>query len=114
EVSGVKNVDASHLRWRIAADFDGGLRKWELRNSEVLATSEKATEGVIVSMTKMFEFQLPLLLLRAEHGTTVHLRFSLWREGLPIDALPLEGALQLPVVNEDEMQGDAYNYSVSS
>jgi hypothetical protein len=117
EVSGVKEMthgDTSHLRWRITADIEGSLRRWELRNSEVLATSEKPGEGVIVAMTRMFEFQLPLSLLRAEQGTTINLRFSLWREGLPIDALPVEGVLPLQIVGEDRMQSELYNYSVSS
>ncbi len=115
EVTGAKAVDASHLRWRIAAEMDGkGLRSWELRNGEMLATSTKPVGGVIVAMTKMFEFQIPLSLLHAEHGTTIQLRFSLWRDGLPVDALPVEGAVQLPVISEEEMQGDVYNYSVSS
>lgn len=115
EVSGVQSADPLHLRWRITADVDDkGLHRWELRNGELLATSEKPVDGVIVAMTKMFEFQIPLALLRATHGTTIQLRFSLWREGLPVDALPVEGAVHLPVVSEEEMQGDVYNYSVSS
>ena len=65
-------------------------------------------------MTRTFEFQIPLGELRVERGSSVYLRFSLWREGLPIDALPVEGAMQLHVVSEEEMQGELYNYSVSS
>ena len=117
EVSGLKIKsleNRTHLRWRITADIDKELLHWELRNSEVLATSNKPTDGVIVAMTKRFEFQLPLALLGAEHGSSIHLRFSLWREGLPIDALPVEGAMQLPVVSEEEMQADLYNYGVSN
>ena len=117
EVSGRKAQtaeDPAHLRWRITADVDGGLRRWEFRNSEVLATSEEPADDVVVAMTKRFEFQLPLHLLKAEHGNTIHLRFSLWHEGLPIDALPVEGVVQLPVISEDEMQGELYNYGVSS
>ncbi len=116
EVSGLKKKveDPAHLRWRIAADLSRSLGRWELKNSEVLATSEKPTDGVVVTMTKMFEFQMPLSLLRAEKGSTILLRFSLWKNGLPIDALPLEGAVHLPVVSEDELQGELYNYSVSS
>ncbi len=117
EVSGRKAEsveDPAHLRWRISADVDGGLSRWEFRNSEVLATSEKPADDVVVAMTKRFEFQLPLHLLKAEHGNTIHLRFSLLHEGLPIDALPVEGAVQLPVISEDEMQGEMYNYGVSS
>jgi hypothetical protein len=117
EVSGAdvsSGGESSRLRWRITADIDYGLRRWELRNREVLATSEKPGDGVIVAMTRRFEFQLPLKLLRAGQGTTINLHYSLWREGLPIDALPVEGALPLHVVSEEQMQSELYNYSISS
>jgi hypothetical protein len=65
-------------------------------------------------MTRTFEFKIALSDLGAEQGSVIYLRVSLWREGLPIDALPIEGAMQLPVVSEEEMQGELYNYSVSS
>lgn len=118
EVSGLKlgtDEDASHLRWRLTADLDHGrLLDWELRNSEVLATSQQKVDGVTVAMTRMFEFQLPLSMLRAEEGTTIHLRFSLWHDGLPMDALPVEGALPLHVISEEQIQAELYNYSISS
>ena len=70
---------------------------------------------MVVAMKRMFEFQIPLKELRAdEQGSTIYLRFSLWKEGLPIDALPIEGSVQLHVVSEDELEGEMYNYSVSS
>ncbi len=106
--------ETPHRTWRLTAKIDHSLQDWELRNSEVLASSQQPVDGVMVTMTKMFEFQLPLSLLGAEHGGIIHLRFSLWREGLPMDALPVEGSLDMHVVSETEMQGELYNYSVSS
>ncbi|MGZ4789459.1 MAG: hypothetical protein ACXVZX_13145, partial [Terriglobales bacterium] len=106
------------VNWRLLVDIDGGVRRWELRETEgdrVVVESEKQQEGNIrVALTRTFEFQIPCEVLRADKGSLIHLRFSLWREGLPIDALPLEGAMLIPVITEDEMAGELYNYSVSS
>jgi hypothetical protein len=77
--------------------------------------SEKQREGnVVIALTRTFEFQIPIAQLRAGKGSAIHLRFSLWHERLPIDALPLEGAMVVPVIGEDEMAGELYNYSVIS
>jgi alpha-amylase/alpha-mannosidase (GH57 family) len=111
-------VSAGLVRWRLTAELDNSVRKWELRQTEpdqVFVKSEhQPLRRIIVAMTRTFEFQIPLGELRVERGSSVYLRFSLWREGLPIDALPVEGAMQLHVVSEEEMQGELYNYSVSS
>jgi alpha-amylase/alpha-mannosidase (GH57 family) len=91
---------------------------WSLRPSgadKLLASSEQLAEnGVRVSVFKNFEFQLPLKILGAALGWTVQLRFSLWRDRLPIDGLPLEGWIELPVIAEEEMRSSVYNYSASS
>ncbi len=63
-------------------------------------------------LRKDFLFRLPFSLLNAELGGILRLRFSLWRERLPVDALPLEGWMELPVLTEDELAADAYNYGV--
>ncbi len=107
------------ITWRLIADLDRGVRRWELyetdANKLVVESGQDQEEGDIrVALTRTFEFQIPCEVLRAEKGSVIHLRFSLWREGLPIDALPLEGAIPLPVITEDEMAGELYNYSVSS
>jgi len=106
------------VTWRLVVDIDQQITGWELREAEPdnpVMKSEKQQEGnVRVALTRTFEFQMPISQLRAEKGSAIHLRFSLWREGLPIDALPLEGALIIPVITEDEMAGEMYNYSVSS
>ena len=94
------------------------LVSWSLRPSgaeKVLAASGETPEnGLRVSVFKNFEFQLPLKLLGATFGWTIQLRFSLWRDRLPVDGLPLEGWIELPVVPEEELRSSVYNYSTSS
>jgi alpha-amylase/alpha-mannosidase (GH57 family) len=111
-------VSAGLVRWRLTAEIDRSVRRWELRETDpdrmVVKSDHQPLQRITVAMTKTFEFKIPLAELRVEQGSVVYLRFSLWREGLPIDALPVEGAMQLHIVSEEELQGELYNYSVSS
>ena len=66
------------------------------------------------TLYKNFEFQIPLALLGADFGQILRLRFSLWRDHLPVDALPVEGTMELGVISEDEMSAGAMNYSAFS
>jgi alpha-amylase/alpha-mannosidase (GH57 family) len=113
------NDPAKDVRWRLTAELNQSVQRWELRETgpdRVVAKSEhQPLQRMVVAMKRMFEFQIPLKELRTdEQGSTIYLRFSLWKEGLPIDALPIEGSVQLHVVSEDELEGETYNYSVSS
>jgi hypothetical protein len=47
-------------------------------------------------------------LLGASPGSTLRIRFSLWRDGLPLDALPQEGSIEIRVVPENEMSALPY------
>ncbi len=101
--------------FRLEAPVETGkLRRWSLYAGEgtaVLASSEQSGPGARVTLYKNFEFQLPLALLGARLGSLLRLRFSVWRDHLPLDALPLEDWMEIPVVSEDEMEGSVYNYS---
>jgi hypothetical protein len=44
----------------------------------------------------------------AEEGDTFNLRFVLYRDRLPIDALPQEGSLEIQVAPEDVLIEMAY------
>jgi hypothetical protein len=114
----ISDAGSKHIRWRLAADIDQSVKRWELREMDpdrVVATSEhQPLQGITVAMTRTFEFRLPLSELRVEQGSQIYLRFSLWHEGLPIDALPMEGSVVLRVLSEEELDADVYNYSVSS
>jgi len=61
-----------------------------------------------VRLLTVFEFRLPLYALDATQGDRVRLRFSLWRDRLPIDALPVEGWIELQLLPEEELQAAAY------
>jgi hypothetical protein len=45
--------------------------------------------------------------LGATHGNRLRLRCSIWRDHLPVDALPLEGWLDLDVISEEELAARA-------
>jgi alpha-amylase/alpha-mannosidase (GH57 family) len=110
-------ISAGSVRWRLSAEIDKTVKQWELREIDpdrLVVNSDGQPRRITVAMTRTFEFKIALADLGAEQGSVIYLRVSLWREGLPIDALPVEGAMQLPVVSEEEMQGELYNYSVSS
>jgi alpha-amylase/alpha-mannosidase (GH57 family) len=67
-----------------------------------------------VAVAKNFEFKLPLALLYAlpressaaeasPAATKLRLRFSIWQNRLPVDALPVEGWMELLLLPEDEL-----------
>ena len=47
-------------------------------------------------------------LLKAGPGATLRVRFSVWRDGLPLDALPQEGAMEIRVAAENELSALPY------
>jgi hypothetical protein len=63
--------------------------------------------GSAVALAKNFEFKLPLKWLAAakenKSAKTLRLRFSLWENRLPVDALPVEGWIELQLVSEGEL-----------
>ena len=59
-----------------------------------------------MALMRNFEFKLPLKWLAAakenKSAKTLRLRFSLWENRLPVDALPVEGWIELQLVSEGE------------
>ncbi len=64
---------------------------------------------VAAYLRKNFVCRLPLAMLAAKEGSVLKVRFSLWRDNLPADALPEDGWIELRVVNEQEMMALAYS-----
>ncbi len=62
----------------------------------------------LVRLLKSFEFRLPLYALDAVQGDRLRLRFSLWRDRLPVDALPVEGWIELQLLPDEELRAAAY------
>jgi hypothetical protein len=82
-------------------------------NGEVLSADE-----VAAVLGKDFEFKLPLALLYAlpressspssePVATKIRIRFSVWQNRLPVDALPVEGCLDLQLLPEMELMAMA-------
>ncbi len=119
-----KTVLAQRLSGRSKKTPRSGLQpaqpagKYELRLDLVIdsgkimaatATTEKGTtaalpDGFEAHLKKTFEMKLPLNALGAGVGDKLQLRFSLWRDRLPIDALPLEGSLDLQLLADQELR----------
>ncbi len=100
---------------------NGAIAAWvlgEAATEKTVAGSGESSGNAKVVLRKNFEFQLPLLWLdpqlaelRQAASPAAHrlrVRFSLWRDRLPIDALPLEGWLELPLLSEAELAAFAF------
>jgi len=70
------------------------ISKGELSNLTFCESSQmmQPQEDVTVALDSIFECKIPLHVMAAQQGTTLRVRFSLWRDRLPLDALPQEGA----------------------
>jgi alpha-amylase/alpha-mannosidase (GH57 family) len=91
---------------RLEADIsEGKLRGWTLGNNGL---RQDQKDSIRVGVESIFECQLPLKLLNAGLGDTLRVRFSVWRDGLPLDALPQEGAISVRVAPESELTAVAY------
>jgi hypothetical protein len=99
----------------------GKIQSWKVTPSDEdkpLATSATLAKEVVVALIRNFEFKLPLAWLlaapvasvsefadqtSAPAATRLRLRFSLWQNRLPVDALPLEGWMELQLLSEPEL-----------
>ena len=93
-----------------AAVEHGALSGWELRKdvSGIVLASHRDPQGAELAMGKVLELKLPMALLGAEVGDSFNLRFVLYRERLPLDALPEEGSLEIQVAPEEELAELSY------
>ena len=76
-----------------------------------------ASDGTAAVLKKNFEFKMPLSLLYAlPVGSTspstpaaskIRVRFSVWQNRLPLDALPVEGWMELQLLEEIELRSMA-------
>ena len=105
----------------------GNMKSWRVTSPDgekLGATSESPGEEAKVSLSKNFEFRLPLAWLLAKPvasstvsaagkattpvTTLLRLRFSLWQNRLPVDALPLEGWIELRLLGEQDLMALAF------
>jgi alpha-amylase/alpha-mannosidase (GH57 family) len=98
--------DRKIVEWKVSAPDETIVAK---------SSDHSGEEGAKVALVRNFEFRLPLAWLAAS-PTAVHdgqpaksrpnrirLRLSLWKNRLPVDALPLEGWIELHLLEEGEL-----------
>jgi alpha-amylase/alpha-mannosidase (GH57 family) len=89
---------------------EGNVADWVLHREgkrTQLASAGRPNE-VEVALQKIFAFKIPLAALGAEVGSSINLRFQVFRGNLPVDALPVEGSLEIRVEPEDVLIENSY------
>jgi alpha-amylase/alpha-mannosidase (GH57 family) len=67
------------------------------------ARSASATTLLRASFERLLRAKLPLSVLGATTGDTLLLRFTIFSEQLPVDSLPAQGWMELPIIAEEQM-----------
>jgi alpha-amylase/alpha-mannosidase (GH57 family) len=108
---------ARELRLRAAVD-GGRIQSWSVADGEeTVVAGAIGSSDARVALVRNFEFRLPLTWLQAtvfdnDKGRgrnsdsptgKLRLRFSVWQNQLPVDALPVEGWLELELLAEEDM-----------
>jgi alpha-amylase/alpha-mannosidase (GH57 family) len=106
---------------RLDAQIDAGrIQSWSVGQGENNLVADAADpQGLAqVVLARNFEFRVPLAWLlatplaiekvRGPHSSDlltvrVRLRFSLWQNQLPVDALPVEGWIELDLLTEEDL-----------
>jgi alpha-amylase/alpha-mannosidase (GH57 family) len=106
---------------RLEGVVEGGkMRRWDatvLDETAPRESSDRPGAGAAkVALLRNFEFRVPLAWLDAAPvsseqpkaakpavATRIRMRLSLWQNRLPVDALPLEGWIELPLLDEAEL-----------
>jgi hypothetical protein len=100
------------------------MSRWKATEGDrVLASSTESAGSAKVALFRNFEFRVPLQWLMAAPleidkvrepedpsvlTTRLRLRFSLWRNHLPVDALPMEGWIGMELLTEGDLLALAF------
>ena len=102
------NGSGSSHAYRLEAAISGdAVQQWSFSEN---GHGPQPQGGIYVGLRgeRIFECKLPLSMLHAAIGSVLRIRFSLWRDRLPLDALPEEGSIEVKVVSSDELDELAY------
>jgi alpha-amylase/alpha-mannosidase (GH57 family) len=102
---------------RLDATIAGGrMQSWQVTapgEEQPLARMGRGSDEAAIAFARNFEFKLPLPWLLAVPVASAHqtspvttklrLRFSLWQDRLPVDALPVEGWIELQLLREQDL-----------
>lgn len=92
--------------YRLQSDIaEGALEKWKFCEN---GDEKQPGPGLRLVMDDILECQIPLADLKADQGTGLRVRFSVWRDHLPLDTLPQEGSIEVRVVAENELSAVPY------
>jgi alpha-amylase/alpha-mannosidase (GH57 family) len=94
---------ASKPAYRLETDISSGAVQGWTFGKDGQTKPAQQRDGIDVRMESIFECQVPLALLNSPPGSMLRIRFSLWRDRLPLDALPQEGAIEVRVGPESEL-----------
>jgi len=110
--SWAENASRPRRSLRLNAEVTSGkISQWKISDDgDTLPPNGDAA----VALARNFEFKLPLALLYAvpressaseasPAATGLRLRFSIWQNRLPVDALPVEGWMELQLLPEEEL-----------
>jgi hypothetical protein len=95
------------------------MKSWQVSapDEQPLAGSQHNRKEAKLAFGRNFEFKMPLSWLLAKPiastgnqpaTTKLRLRFSVWQNRLPVDALPLEGWIELHLLSEPELAASAF------
>ncbi|MGA2978354.1 MAG: glycoside hydrolase family 57 protein [Terriglobales bacterium] len=108
------------LRLGAAVD-EGRIQSWKVtqgKDKPVADSTDSGEQDARVALVRNFEFRLPLTWLLAAPleiakvrgpkssdllTTRLRLRFSVWQNHLPVDALPVEGWIELELLAEEDL-----------
>jgi hypothetical protein len=65
-------------------------------------------DSLRVRLRDALELGVPLGGVGAQRGGKLRVRVSVWHGGLPVDALPLQGAIDLDLISERDLLAEAY------
>jgi alpha-amylase/alpha-mannosidase (GH57 family) len=107
---------------RLGAAIDAGrVQSWKVtegKDKPVADSADSTEKDARVALVRNFEFRLPLTWLLAAPPeiakvrepessdpltVRLRLRFSLWQNHLPVDALPVEGWIELELLAEEDL-----------
>lgn len=100
---------------RIAA---GEMKSWQISgpSDQPETDSHRDLNEAKIVFARNFEFKMPLSWLSVGQSTAskeppvskLRVRFSIWQNRLPVDALPLEGWIELHLLSEQELAASAF------
>ena len=106
----VQPTRSEHSRDGFIAKFqliDRKLLRAEISRSSGSETNgdarDRASKEVESSFERILRVRVPLASLGVQFGDTLLLRFTILRDQLPLDSLPTQGWIELPIVAEEQM-----------